>query len=125
MLRGGGPPAQRQLRLPLGVCGCSCCWCCGAPVLNDQPFSQPTLPIRLARSNRRLPACLPPPAGVDALYVHTMAVNEIAVAFYRRNGFVVEKEESSNQAHYRGRCLDGIEGRGRTVLMRDTRLRGA
>lgn len=60
---------------------------------------------------------------MDALYVHTMAVNEIAVRFYERNGFVIEKEESSNQAHYRGRCLDGIEGRGRTVLMRDTRLR--
>ena len=26
-----------------------------------------------------------PPAGVDALYVHTMAVNEIAVRFYERN----------------------------------------
>lgn len=33
------------------------------------------------------------------------------------------QEESSNQAHYRGRCLDGIEGRGRTLLLRDTRLR--
>lgn len=32
------------------------------------------------------------------------------------------QEESSNQAHYRGRCLDGIEGRGRTLLLRDTRL---
>ena len=61
---------------------------------------------------------------MEELYVHTMAVNEIAVQFYDREGFVVEKEESSNQAHYRGRCLDGIEGRGRTVLLRDTRLRG-
>ncbi|PRW20257.1 hypothetical protein C2E21_9217 [Chlorella sorokiniana] len=61
--------------------------------------------------------------GVEDLYVHTMAVNEIACAFYERQGFVVEKEESSNQAHYRGRCLDGIEGRGRTLLLRDTRLR--
>lgn len=70
-------------------------------------------------------ACAPlRPTGVEALYVHTMAVNEIAVRFYERAGFVVEKEESSNQAHYRGRCLDGIEGRGRTVLLRDTRLRG-
>jgi len=60
--------------------------------------------------------------GVDGLYVHTMAVNEIAMAFYQRNGFVVEKEETSNQAHYRGRCLDGIEGRGRTVLLRDSSL---
>lgn len=65
-----------------------------------------------------------PPPGVDDLYVHTMAVNEIAVRFYERAGFVVEKEESSNQAHYRGRCLDGIEGRGRTLLLRDARLRG-
>lgn len=64
------------------------------------------------------------PTGVEDLYVHTMAVNEIAVAFYERHGFVVEKEESSNQAHYRGRCLDGIEGRGRTLLLRDGRLRG-
>lgn len=63
-------------------------------------------------------------AGVDDLYVHTMAVNEIAVRFYQRAGFVVEKEETSNQAHYRGRCLDGIEGRGRTLLLRDARLRG-
>ena len=55
--------------------------------------------------------------------MHTMAVNEIAVRFYERNGFEVEKEESSNQAHYRGRCLDGVEGRGRTLLLRDTRLR--
>ena len=68
------------------------------------------------------PATAARAAGVDALYVHTMAVNEIAVRFYERNGFVVEKEESSNQAHYRGRCLDGVEGRGRTLLLRDTLL---
>jgi GNAT superfamily N-acetyltransferase len=60
--------------------------------------------------------------GVEGLYVHTMAVNEIALKFYARNGFVLEQEESSNQAHYRGRCLDGIEGRGRTVLLRDSKL---
>ena len=57
--------------------------------------------------------------GVEAIFVHTMAVNEIARAFYEKYGFVVEKEETSNQAHYRGRCLDGIEGAGRTVLLRD------
>ena len=57
--------------------------------------------------------------GVKTLYVHTMAVNEIAMKFYLGQGFIVEKEETSNQAHYRGRCLDGIEGRGRTVLLRD------
>ncbi len=28
---------------------------------------------------------------MDALYVHTMAVNEIACSFYERHGFVVEK----------------------------------
>ena len=53
----------------------------------------------------------------DQVLVHTMAVNEIARAFYEKHGFVVEKEETSNVAHYRGRCLDGIEGAGRTVLL--------
>ncbi len=56
--------------------------------------------------------------GADALFVHLMAVNEIGRSFYGSQGFVVEREESSNEAHYRGRCLDGIEGRGRTILMR-------
>lgn len=60
--------------------------------------------------------------GVDDMYVHTQAVNEIALRFYQSHGFVKEKEESANQAHYRGRCLDGIEGRGRTVLLRDNLL---
>lgn len=41
------------------------------------------------------------PAGVDALYVHTMAVNEVAQHFYYKHGFVLEREESSNEAHYR------------------------
>lgn len=58
----------------------------------------------------------------DDLFVHTMAVNEIARSFYEKNGFVVEKEETSNQAHYRGRCLDGVEGLARTVLLRDSLL---
>lgn len=61
-------------------------------------------------------------AGADGLFVHMMAVNEIARRFYERQGFQVDKEESSNEAHYRGRCLDGIEGRGRTLLLRDSRL---
>ena len=56
------------------------------------------------------------------MFVHTLAVNEAALRFYGKCGFVVEKEETSNQAHYRGRCLDGIEGRGRSVLLRDTQL---
>jgi ribosomal protein S18 acetylase RimI-like enzyme len=60
--------------------------------------------------------------GVEGMYVHTLLVNEIAMKFYSRNGFVVEKEETANEAHYRGRCLDGIEGRGRSVLLRDTLL---
>jgi ribosomal protein S18 acetylase RimI-like enzyme len=60
--------------------------------------------------------------GVDALYVHALAVNAGALAFYAAAGFVVEREESANAAHYRGRCLDGEEGRGRTVLLRDTQL---
>jgi ribosomal protein S18 acetylase RimI-like enzyme len=60
--------------------------------------------------------------GVEALYVHALAVNAGALAFYAAAGFVVEREESANAAHYRGRCLDGEEGRGRSVLLRDTRL---
>ncbi|KAL3143216.1 hypothetical protein ABBQ38_002070 [Trebouxia sp. C0009 RCD-2024] len=60
--------------------------------------------------------------GVAALYVHIMAVNEGAKLFYELHGFTTEQEESSNQAHYRGHCLDGIEGRGRTVLLQDTLL---
>ena len=61
-------------------------------------------------------------AGADGLFVHMMAVNERARSFYDKLGFVVEKEESSNEAHYRGRCLDGVEGRARTILMRDSLL---
>ena len=59
---------------------------------------------------------------MDGLYVHTQAVNEVARSFYEQQGFIVEQEESSNEAHYRGKCLDGIEGRGRSVLLKDTRL---
>lgn len=40
-------------------------------------------------------------AGVDTLYVHTLAVNEVAQQFYAKHGFVAEQEESSNEAHYR------------------------
>lgn len=46
-----------------------------------------------------------------------MAVNEIGRRLYESCGFELEQEETSNQAHYRGHCLDGIEGRGRTILM--------
>ena len=61
-------------------------------------------------------------AGVKALYVHVMAANEAGRAFYSSCGFELEKEETSNQAHYRGHCLDGVEGLGRTVLLKDAFL---
>lgn len=47
-----------------------------------------------------------------------MAVNEVGRALYETMGFTLEQEETSNQAHYRGQCLDGIEGMGRTILMK-------
>ena len=40
-------------------------------------------------------------AGVDDLFVHTMAVNEGALRFYDQHGFAVVAEESANCAHYR------------------------
>jgi hypothetical protein len=40
-------------------------------------------------------------AGVDTLYVHTLAINEVAQQFYAKHGFVAEQEESSNEAHNR------------------------
>ena len=40
-------------------------------------------------------------AGVDDLFVHTMAVNEGALRFYDQHGFAVVAEESANRAHYR------------------------
>ena len=55
--------------------------------------------------------------------MHTLAVNEVALRFYEKQGFVVEKEEPVNKARGRGHCLDGIEGRGRSVLLRDACLR--
>ena len=60
--------------------------------------------------------------GVDALYVHALAVNEVAARFYGGAGFVVEKEEAATSARARGHCLDGVEGLGRAVLWRDGRL---
>ena len=41
------------------------------------------------------------PAGAQDLYVHSMAVNLAAKAFYESCGFVLEQEETSNHAHYR------------------------
>jgi ribosomal protein S18 acetylase RimI-like enzyme len=61
--------------------------------------------------------------GVDALYVHALAVNEVAARFYGGAGFVVEKAEAPAAAKARGHCLDGVEGLGRAVLWRDGRLR--
>jgi hypothetical protein len=57
-------------------------------------------------------------AGAESLYVHLMAVNEVGQRLYGSCGFSIEQEESSNSAHYRGRCLDGIEGRARIILMK-------
>ncbi|KAK9864641.1 hypothetical protein WJX84_007388 [Apatococcus fuscideae] len=56
--------------------------------------------------------------GAEDLYVHIKAVNTSAEEFYCQFGFSKEKEESANHAHYRGHCLDGIEGKGRTALLR-------
>lgn len=60
--------------------------------------------------------------GVDDLMVHIMAANKSALNFYERNGFDVIKMETPNQAHHRGRCLDGISGGGRTLLLSDSNL---
>ena len=57
-------------------------------------------------------------AGTEALFVHILWVNDKARMFYESLGFRVDKEESSNTAHYRGHCLEGIEGRGRTLMLR-------
>ncbi|CAL8463977.1 g3512 [Coccomyxa elongata] len=54
----------------------------------------------------------------EALFVHILWVNDNARMFYESLGFRVDKEESSNTAHYRGHCLEGIEGRGRTLMLR-------
>ncbi|KAK9918680.1 hypothetical protein WJX75_005914 [Coccomyxa subellipsoidea] len=54
----------------------------------------------------------------EALFVHILWVNDKARMFYESLGFRVDKEESSNTAHYRGHCLEGIEGRGRTLMLR-------
>ena len=40
-------------------------------------------------------------AEADDLYVHIKAVNTAAKRFYSQFGFVTEKEESANEAHYR------------------------
>ncbi len=52
--------------------------------------------VHLAPRNERLL-----PAGAQDLYVHSMAVNLAAKAFYESCGFVLEQEETSNHAHYR------------------------
>ena len=55
----------------------------------------------------------------DGLFVHALAVNEVAERFYARAGFVVDSEEGAAEAARRGHCLDGVEGLGRSVLYRD------
>ena len=60
----------------------------------------------------------------DALFVHALAVNEVAARFYLGAGFVVEASESIAAATRRGHCLDGVEGLGRTVLYRDATFGG-
>ena len=57
-------------------------------------------------------------AGCEALFVHILWVNTRARQFYESQGFYIDMEESANTAHYRGHCLEGIEGRGRTILLR-------
>ena len=56
-----------------------CCGCPATPTPTPAPTSTPR------------PSTAPDQAGVEDLYVHTMAVNEIACSFYERHGFVVEK----------------------------------
>ena len=58
-------------------------------------------------------------AGCEGLFVHILWVNTKARQFYESQGFYIDMEESANTAHYRGHCLEGIEGRGRTILLRD------
>ena len=58
------------------------------------------------------------PAGCEALFVHILWVNTKARQFYEAQDFYIDLEESANTAHYRGHCLEGIEGRGRTILLR-------
>jgi len=67
--------------------------------------------LREARALARLWRC-------DGLFVHSLAVNEVAERFYKSRGFVVESEEGAASAPRRGHCLDGVEGLGRSVLYR-------
>lgn len=61
--------------------------------------------------------------GAEALYVHALYVNAQARAAYEASGFVLEGEESVQSARNRGMCLDGIEGRARTVVLGKPLLR--
>jgi len=61
--------------------------------------------------------------GAAGLFVVTMAVNERARALYASLGFEVVKEESVNLAARRGGCLDGQDGKARTVLLVDPAFR--
>ena len=61
--------------------------------------------------------------GAAGLFVVTMAVNERARALYAAHGFKLVKEESVDKATRRGGCLDGEEGKARTVLLVDSGFR--
>jgi len=61
--------------------------------------------------------------GAAGLFVVTMAVNERARALYSSLGFELVKEESVNLAARRGGCLDGQDGKARTVLLVDPAFR--
>ena len=56
------------------------------------------------------------------MMVHIMAANAAGWQFYEANGFALVKEETPDQAHHRGHCLDGISGGGRTTLLADQLL---
>ena len=58
--------------------------------------------------------------GADALYVEPLAAYEQAVRLYEKAGFVLLRKESANQAHLRGQCLDGVNGRASVAIFKDS-----
>mmetsp|Transcript_13454 Transcript_13454/g.48943 ORF Transcript_13454/g.48943 Transcript_13454/m.48943 type:complete len:311 (+) Transcript_13454:111-1043(+) len=60
--------------------------------------------------------------GAEALYVEPLAANEQAVRLYEKAGFVLLREESANQAHLRGQCLDGVNGQARVAIFKDSKF---
>ena len=47
---------------------------------------------------------------MDGLFVHMMAANAGARAFYEHQGFILDQEESSNHAHYRYVAVSEVAG---------------